>query len=50
MNNEVPAEVAIGDALVAAVAAAIKQGIEPEDLLRTRAREIAEEIKRIESL
>ena len=50
MNNEVPAEVAIGDALVAAVVAAIKQGIEPEDLLRTRAREIAEEIKRIESL
>ncbi len=50
MNNEVPAEVAIGDALVAAVAAAIKQGIEPEDLLRTRAREISEEIKRIESL
>ena len=50
MNNEVPAEVAIGDALVAAVAAAIKQGIEPEDLLRARAREIAEEIKRIESL
>ena len=34
MNNEVPAEVAIGDALVAAVVAAIKQGIEPEDLLR----------------
>jgi len=53
MNNEVPAvspERSIGDALVAAVAAAIKQGIEPEDLLRTRAREIAEEIKRIESL
>ena len=50
MNNEVPAEVAIGDALVAAVVAAIKQGIEPEDLLRSRAREIAEEIKRIESL
>ena len=50
MNNEVPAEVAIGDALVAAVVAALKQGIEPEDLLRTRAREIAEEIKRIESL
>ena len=50
MNNDVPAEVAIGDALVAAVVAAIKQGIEPEDLLRNRAREIAEEIKRIESL
>jgi XTP/dITP diphosphohydrolase len=53
MNNEVPAvspEKAIGDALVAAVVAAIKQGIEPEDLLRNRAREIAEEIKRIESL
>ena len=53
MNNEVPAvspEKSIGDALVAAVPAAIKQGIEPEDLLRTRAREIAEEIKRIESL
>jgi XTP/dITP diphosphohydrolase len=49
-NNDVPAEIAIGDALVAAVAAAIKQGIEPEDLLRSRAREIAEEIKRIESL
>ncbi len=49
-NNDVPAEIAIGDALVAAVAAAIKQGIEPEDLLRARAREIAEEIKRIESL
>ena len=50
MNNDVPAEIAIGDALVAAVAAAIKQGIEPEDLLRARAREISEEIKRIESL
>ncbi len=49
-NNDVPADIAIGDALVAAVAAAIKQGIEPEDLLRARAREIAEEIKRIESL
>jgi len=36
--------------LVAAVAAAIKQGIEPEDLLRARAREISDEIKRIESL
>lgn len=50
MNNDVPAEIAIGDALVAAVAAAIKQGIEPEDLLRARAREISDEIKRIESL
>lgn len=50
INNEVYGEVAIGDALVAAVVAAIKQGIEPEDLLRTRAREISEEIKRIESL
>lgn len=46
MNNEVE----IGDALVAAVVAAIKQGIEPEDLLRSRAREISAEIKRIESL
>lgn len=46
MNNDVE----IGDALVAAVVAAIKQGIEPEDLLRARAREIAAEIKRIESL
>lgn len=43
-------DVQIGDALVAAIVAAIKQGIEPEDLLRSRAREIAEEIKRIESL
>ncbi len=43
-------EVQIGDALVAAVVAAIKQGIEPEDLLRSRAREISEEIRRIESL
>ena len=50
VNNEVPAEIAIGDALVAAVVAAIKQGIEPEDLLRARAREISDEIKRIESL
>lgn len=50
MNNDVPAEIAIGDALVAAVVAAIKQGIEPEDLLRARAREISDEIKRIESL
>ncbi len=49
-NNDVPAEIAIGDALVAAVVAAIKQGIEPEDLLRARAREISDEIKRIESL
>jgi XTP/dITP diphosphohydrolase len=46
MNNDVE----IGDALVAAVLAAIQQGIEPEDLLRSRAREIAAEIKRIESL
>ena len=43
-------EVQIGDTLVAAVVAAIKQGIEPEDLLRSRAREIFEEIRRIESL
>jgi XTP/dITP diphosphohydrolase len=43
-------EVQIGDTLVAAVVAAIKQGIEPEDLLRSRAREISEEIRRIESL
>ncbi|MGI9199005.1 MAG: MazG family protein [Candidatus Nanopelagicaceae bacterium] len=50
MDNEVPAEVAIGDALVAAVVAAIKNGIEPEDLLRSRAREISDEIKRIESM
>lgn len=49
LNNEVPAEIAIGDTLVAAVVAAIKAGIEPEDLLRSRAREIAEQIKRIES-
>ena len=50
LNNEVPADIAIGDALVAAVVAAIKHGIEPEDLLRSRAREISAEIKRIESL
>lgn len=50
MDNEVPTEIAIGDALVAAVVAAIKYGIEPEDLLRSRAREISDEIKRIESL
>ena len=50
VNNDVPAEIAISDALVAAVVAAIKQGIEPEDLLRARAREISDEIKRIESL
>ena len=50
VNNEVPTEVAIGDALVAAVAVAVKHGIEPEDLLRSRAREISAEIKRIESL
>lgn len=49
LNNEVPADIAIGDTLVAAVVAAIKAGIEPEDLLRSRAREIAEQIKRIES-
>ena len=45
MNNDVE----IGDALVAAVVAAIKQGIEPEDLLRARAREIAEQIQLNES-
>ena len=50
LNNVVSGEVAIGDALVAAIVAAIQQGIEPEDLLRSRAREIAAEIKRIESL
>ena len=50
LNNEVPAEISIGDALVAAVVAAIKNGIEPEDLLRARAREIADQIKQIESL
>ena len=50
LNNEVPTNVAIGDALVAAIVAAIKQGIEPEDLLRSRAREISDEIKRLESL
>ena len=50
MNNDVPADIAIGDALVAAVVAAIKHGIEPEDLLRSRAREISAEIRRIESL
>lgn len=50
IDNGVSSEVAISDALVAAVVAAIKQGIEPEDLLRARARKIAEEIKRIESL
>jgi len=49
LNNEVPADIAIGDTLVAAVVAAIKAGIEPEDLLRSRAREISEQIKRIES-
>ena len=43
-------ESSIGDALVAAIATAVKHGIEPEDLLRSRAREIADEIKRIESL
>ena len=50
LNNEVPTDVAIGDALVAAVVAAIKEGIEPEDLLRSRAREISDEIKRLEAL
>jgi XTP/dITP diphosphohydrolase len=50
LNNGVYGEAEIGDALVAAVVAAIKQGFEPEDLLRSRAREIAAEIKRIESL
>ena len=50
LNNDVPPEVAIGDALVSAVAVAIKLGIEPEDLLRSRAREISNEIKRIEAL
>lgn len=50
MNNDVPPEIAIGDMLVAAVGAAIKLGIEPEDLLRTRARELSAEIKRIEAL
>jgi XTP/dITP diphosphohydrolase len=49
LNNDVPAEVAIGDTLVATVVAAIKAGIEPEDLLRSRAREISEQIKQIES-
>lgn len=50
MNNEVPAEVAISNALVAAINAAIQHGLEPEDLLRARAREISTEIKRIEAL
>ena len=50
VNNDVPVEIAIGDALVAAVVAAVKHGVEPEDLLRSRAREISDEIKRIESL
>ena len=48
--KDVPVEIAIGDALVAAVVAAVKHGVEPEDLLRSRAREISDEIKRIESL
>lgn len=46
MNNEVE----IGDALVAAIAAAVKHGFEPEDLMRNRARALAEEIKRLEAL
>ena len=50
LNNDVLDEQKIGDVLVAAIAAAIKLGIEPEDLLRARAREISDEIKRIETL
>ena len=50
LNNDVFDEQKIGDVLVAAIAAAIKLGIEPEDLLRARAREISDEIKRIETL
>lgn len=49
ISNEVAIETAIGDALVVAVVTAIKAGIEPEDLLRARAREISEQIKRKES-
>ena len=43
-------ERSIGDTLIAAIAMAIKNGIEPEDLLRSRAREIADVIKLNESL
>lgn len=50
LSSGASAEVEIGDALVAAVVAAIKQGIEPEDLLRARARQLAKEIKQAESL
>ena len=50
LNNDVLDEEKIGDVLVAAIASAIKLGIEPEDLLRARAREISDEIKRIETL
>ena len=50
LNKDVPPEAEIGNLLVAAVAAAIKLGIEPEDLLRSRARELSEEIRRIEAL
>ena len=50
LNKDVPPEAEIGNLLVAAVVAAIKLGIEPEDLLRSRARELSEEIRRIEAL
>ena len=50
LKNDVLDEEKIGDVLVAAIASAIKLGIEPEDLLRARAREISDEIKRIETL
>lgn len=43
-------ERSIGDTFIAAIAVAIKNGIEPEDLLRSRAREIADVIKLNESL
>ena len=43
-------ERSIGDTLIAAIAMAVKNGIEPEDLLRSRAREIADVIKLNESL
>ena len=49
-TSQLDNEVEIGDALVAAVVAAMRQGIEPEDLLRSRAREISDEIKRLEAL